>query len=85
MSLPDAVHSFRIHHQWLPDELRIEPGAFDDNFLGKLEKLGHKLKEMKSIGDVQAIEVINNSGERQFIGVSDTRSNGKPYPDSITS
>lgn len=81
MSLPDAVHSFRIHHQWLPDEMRIEPGAFDDKFLGELKKLGHKLKEMKSIGDVQAIEVINNSGERQFIGVSDTRSNGKPYPD----
>lgn len=79
MSLPDAVHSFRIHHQWMPDIISIEPGAFNNNISQELKKLGHELKEIKTIGDVQAIQVINQQGSLKFVGVSDTRSNGKPY------
>jgi len=79
MSLPDAVHSFRIHHQWMPDVISIEPGFLDSKTREDLKNMGHKLKEIKNIGDVQAIQVRRSQGQLNFIGVSDTRSNGKPY------
>jgi gamma-glutamyltranspeptidase/glutathione hydrolase len=79
MSLSDAVHSYRIHHQWTPDIISYEPKAFNNKTAQQLKKLGHNLKELKSIGDVQAIQVNKKYGKLEFIGVSDTRSNGKPY------
>lgn len=78
MSLSDAVHSFRIHHQWMPDVMSVEPGFLDTKTSEKLKNLGHELKEIKNIGDVQAIQVKSSQGRVKFIGVSDTRSNGKP-------
>ena len=79
MSLPDAVHSFRIHHQWTPDVISFEPGALDNKTAKELKKLGHELKVLKNIGDVQAIQVNKKNNHLEFVGVSDTRSNGKPY------
>jgi hypothetical protein len=29
MNVKDAVDAPRVHHQWLPDEISIEPGALD--------------------------------------------------------
>jgi gamma-glutamyltranspeptidase/glutathione hydrolase len=74
MPLPDAVHASRIHHQWLPDELRVEKGGLDPGAQAQLEKMGHKVKEGGSIGDVQAIMVVPGG----LVGVSDTRSEGMP-------
>jgi gamma-glutamyltranspeptidase/glutathione hydrolase len=79
MTLTDAVHSFRIHNQWLPDITYIEPGSFDKEIIKDLENLGHNLQEMQHIGDVQAIEVVKLNNKNIYIGVSDTRSNGKPF------
>lgn len=74
MTLPDAVHAARIHHQWLPDELRAEPGGLAPEVKAELEKMGHKVNEKGSIGDVQAIAVEGGG----LVGVSDTRSEGQP-------
>lgn len=78
MSLIDAVHSYRIHHQWLPDHISIEAGAITPDLRRELMARGHTLKEIKSIGDVQAIQIIRTHEQPLYIGVSDTRSNGQP-------
>jgi gamma-glutamyltranspeptidase/glutathione hydrolase len=75
MPLVDAVHAPRIHHQWLPDEMRAEKGALTPDVLAKLTAMGHKIAEKGSIGDVQAVGVEPDGG---LIGVSDTRSEGSP-------
>ena len=75
MSLADAVHTYRIHHQWLPDEIRIEKGGMTEDTKAELESYGHVIKEHRgSIGDVQAIAWEGAN----WVGVSDTRSDGVP-------
>lgn len=75
MPLKDAVHSFRIHNQWLPDEIRIERNGLLPKTKLTLESMGHQIKSYSfNIGDVQAIAKENN----QWVGVSDTRSDGVP-------
>jgi gamma-glutamyltranspeptidase / glutathione hydrolase len=69
-----AVHTKRIHHQWLPDLLRVEPGLLKEDTRQKLRAKGHLIKEIKAIGDVQAIFRT----EKGWMAVSDTRSEGKP-------
>lgn len=76
MSLLDAVHRMRIHHQWLPDVIRIE--SLSDETAEGLKARGHHLEKITSIGDVQAIKVQHTSSGMSFEGVSDTRSNGQP-------
>ncbi len=42
LNAQEAVSRPRIHHQWLPDELRFEQGLSPDT-LGLLERMGHRL------------------------------------------
>jgi gamma-glutamyltranspeptidase/glutathione hydrolase len=37
----------RFHHQYLPDVVNYEPGAFSDAELAELESMGHKLAPSK--------------------------------------
>lgn len=73
LSLPDAVHALRIHHQWLPDQLYIEEG-YGPKVEEQLQKRGHKMESTSSIGDVQAIIRVKDGWQ----AVSDTRSEGQP-------
>ncbi|MGI8967149.1 MAG: gamma-glutamyltransferase, partial [Limisphaerales bacterium] len=74
MPLADALKTPRFHHQWNPDELKIEmkwaPSVMDD-----LEKRGHKLNKVTSFGACQAI--ARNRDGKGFIGVPDPRGSGK--------
>ena len=74
MNLTDAVHASRIHHQWLPDQLEVETGAFSSDVLHELKKMGHHVVSHGSMGDVEAIAVTDQG----LTGVSDTRSDGRP-------
>jgi len=74
LPLVDAVHHARIHHQWMPDLLRVEPKTIPADVQKSLESMGHKLKEVEEIGDVQA---IRREGDK-WVAVSDTRSEGRP-------
>jgi gamma-glutamyltranspeptidase/glutathione hydrolase len=78
MKPQDAVHALRIHHQWMPDKLRIER-AYGDAMVTELKKFGHEIEFSDQIGDVQAI-MRDNDG---WIAVSDTRSEGRPATESI--
>jgi len=54
-SLREAVHAKRFHHQWLPDEIQIEEGAFSDDVVRQLEQMGYAIRSRSPIGRVEAI------------------------------
>jgi len=56
LNIKSAVASPRMHHQWLPDELRIEEG-FSPDSIKKLEDLGHVVKQKSAMGAIQSILV----------------------------
>lgn len=62
MGMQEAVNQPRFHHQWLPDEIRMEPNKFDKSTKTQLKKLGYKINEKRSpvIGKVDAILVLSN-------------------------
>ena len=57
MDMQQAVDAKRFHHQWLPDEVDIEKGAFDDAEKTQLQQKGYKIVERGGIGRVDAILV----------------------------
>lgn len=68
MNIAQAVHSPRMHHQWLPEVLMIEQGfGFDTEKL--LESKGYKLYPSSTMGSVQAIVKEGN----YFYGSADPR------------
>lgn len=64
MSMQAAVDAPRFHHQWLPDQVMLEPNRFNESQIEALRKLGHSVDQefARIIGKVDAIHV-NASGE----------------------
>ena len=62
MSMQKSVNQPRFHHQWLPDEIKLEPNSFDEKTKKELASLGYSILEKKStfIGRVDAILVLPN-------------------------
>ncbi len=56
-SLQAAVDRPRLHHQWLPDQLRAEPGALSEAVAAELVRRGHRVVPVPSLGLVNAVEV----------------------------
>lgn len=74
MSVDQAIATPRFHHQWSPDELKIE-NAIDEATVRRLEEMGHKIKRTESIGVSQA--VAKTPKGNTLIGASDHRTSGK--------
>ncbi|MFY9243600.1 MAG: gamma-glutamyltransferase [Polaribacter sp.] len=62
MGMQESVNQPRFHHQWLPDQITMEPNGFDEKTKAKLESLGYQILERNSliIGRVDAILVLPN-------------------------
>ncbi|WP_282148435.1 gamma-glutamyltransferase [Algibacter lectus] len=62
MTMQEAVNAPRFHHQWLPDEINMEPNSFDKTIIQNLEKLGYSINEKDSpvIGKVDGILVLDD-------------------------
>jgi gamma-glutamyltranspeptidase/glutathione hydrolase len=71
MNIAEATYAPRIHHQWLPDELRIEEGLSPDT-VRLLEQMGHKVTVQDAMGSTQSIMVT----EAGLFGSSDPRTPG---------
>jgi gamma-glutamyltranspeptidase/glutathione hydrolase len=71
-----AVTAPRLHHQWLPRRLSVEPG-FDPQFLRALEDWGHPVQSRDEGAVVQAA-ARTPAGLR---GASDPRKHGRPAGD----
>ncbi|SFD05775.1 gamma-glutamyltransferase [Algibacter pectinivorans] len=63
MTMQDAVNAPRFHHQWLPDEIRMEPNKFNSKLINNLENLGYSINEEDSpiIGIVDGILVLDDN------------------------
>ncbi len=63
MNVREAVDAPRIHHQWLPDIVSLEPGALAPEVRGELEKQGYTFAdEARTWGAAEAILVDPKSG-----------------------
>jgi len=60
MNIQSAVSAPRIHHQWLPDEIRIEQGISPDT-VRLLEDKGHTVVTGSAMGAIQSI-LIDSEG-----------------------
>lgn len=62
MGMQESVNAARFHHQWLPDNILMEPKGFDSITKTELQNLGYNLLERESliIGKVDAILVLPN-------------------------
>ena len=72
MDLREAVDFPRFHHQWMPDELRLERHGTSFDTVERLRQRGHRLKFVDKQGRVMAIQV----GEKWLRGAADARSEG---------
>ncbi|MCG7199916.1 gamma-glutamyltransferase [Marinobacter pelagius] len=54
MNIQTAVSVPRVHHQWLPDEIRIEQGVSPDT-VRRLEDKGHTVVAKSAMGAIQSI------------------------------
>ena len=70
MNVAEATNAPRFHHQWLPDQLRVEKG-FSPDTLRLLEAKGQHVKVLPAMGSTQSI-MIGPDGMRY--GASDPRS-----------
>ena len=71
MNVAAATVAPRMHHQWLPDELRIEPG-FSPDSLRLLAGKGHQVAVKNAMGSTQSLLRI----EGGWTGASDPRRPG---------
>ena len=68
MNAAEAGAAVRTHHQWLPDELRVERGLSPDT-VALLRGMGHKVVERQAMGDSQTIQILPTG----FYGYADQR------------
>jgi gamma-glutamyltranspeptidase/glutathione hydrolase len=70
MNIAEATSARRVHHQWLPDKLFVEPGLSPDT-LAILTRRGHNLTPSRAAGSMQSVmRAPNGTG---FLGSSDSR------------
>jgi gamma-glutamyltranspeptidase/glutathione hydrolase len=71
MDVAAAVAAPRLHHQWLPDEVRIERGFAEDALAG-LKARGHRVIEPMGQTSANSIAVTDN----ELLGAPDPRTRG---------
>ena len=74
MDAAAAVSAPRIHHQWLPDALRVEPLGLDTLTLQELKRRGHKIRQTNPWGNSNLI-IVKPDGTLE--GAADSRGEGK--------
>lgn len=71
LNIAEASYAARVHHQWQPDELRVESSVNRDT-ISLLEAKGHKVTVQSAMGSTQSIMVT----EQGIFGASDPRHSG---------
>jgi gamma-glutamyltranspeptidase/glutathione hydrolase len=72
MSLADAMRAPRLHHQSIPDSLSFERGGVSPAVLDSLRAMGHSMKEVGSLVNINAIMRVKGGWD----GVHEPRSAG---------
>ena len=71
MNMQQAVDAPRLHHQWLPDVVTVEPGYLTPKVRDALEGMGYVFKEHAPWGAAEAI--LRNSATGLLEGANDNR------------
>jgi gamma-glutamyltranspeptidase/glutathione hydrolase len=71
MDVAQAVAASRLHHQWLPDQVSVEPG-FADDVLTALREKGHHVVESAGYSSANSI-LVTPTG---LLGAPDPRTRG---------
>ena len=71
MNMQAAVDAPRVHHQWLPDVVFVEPGYLTPETRGPLEKMGYRFIERSPWGADEAI--LRNPKTHMLEGANDNR------------
>ena len=71
MNIQEAVDAARLHHQWLPDDVRIEEGGVTPETIAELEQRGYAVSVRGSQGRANSIMIDPETGER--LGAPDLR------------
>jgi gamma-glutamyltranspeptidase/glutathione hydrolase len=69
LTTEEAVNGPKFHHQWLPDEVYVEP-RFPQAVRIQLERMGYTVKERGQIGRTEVIKVLPDG---RFEGIADSR------------
>lgn len=64
MNIAEAVAAPRVHHQWLPDELRMERWGLSTDTVALLEAKGHRLVVRGAQGRTHGVWIDPESGRR---------------------
>jgi gamma-glutamyltranspeptidase / glutathione hydrolase len=68
-----AVAAGRIHHQWQPDKVNVDPWGFDPSTLAELRRRGHSIEPRSYWGNANAIQQLPNG---KLEGAADPRGEG---------
>ncbi|MBN9578264.1 MAG: gamma-glutamyltransferase [Alphaproteobacteria bacterium] len=71
MNMQQAVDAPRMHHQWLPDVVMVEPGYLSPATKPALEKMGYRFHEVPAWGADEAI--LRNPKTGMLEGANDRR------------
>jgi gamma-glutamyltranspeptidase/glutathione hydrolase len=74
MDVQAAVDAPRLHHQWFPDEVRLEKSEERAALVKELQRMGHRVLPARSQGDAHSILVDPRTG--RYIGAADRRLSG---------
>jgi gamma-glutamyltranspeptidase / glutathione hydrolase len=73
MDVGAAVAAGRIHQQWLPDRVTVEPWGFDVTTLAELRRRGHSIEQSGYWGNANAIQQLPDG---RLEGAADPRGEG---------
>jgi len=73
MDVGAAVAAGRIHHQWLPDRVNVDPWNFDPATLAELRRRGHQIEARSYWGNANAIGQLPDG---RLEGAADPRGEG---------
>ncbi len=62
MDIKTAIESGKIHHQWLPDQIRYEAYSISADTRKLLESMGHDLRNVGNIGSLMGITIDQKTG-----------------------
>jgi gamma-glutamyltranspeptidase/glutathione hydrolase len=74
MNIVDAMNAPRVHHQALPDTLRLERNGFTDAQKDSLRALGYAVGNISTVASANAV-MRTKTG---WVAYSDPRSGGRP-------
>jgi gamma-glutamyltranspeptidase / glutathione hydrolase len=82
MQVQEAVNAPRIHHQWLPDQITVEPFALSPDTARLLTGMGHKIVEQAPWGAAEAILIgpAEDGTATPATSGNDAMAGSKPVP-----